>query len=54
MTRQEAIRLALNVLRPFAEAGNIYDDYQTDATHNIFIAENKATWASVRVFDSYV
>ena len=30
MTRQEAIRLALNVLRPFAEAGNIYDDYKTD------------------------
>ena len=30
MTRQEAIRLALNVLRPFAEAGSIYDDYKTD------------------------
>ena len=30
MTRQEAIRLALNVLRPFAEAGRIYDDYKTD------------------------
>lgn len=25
-----AIRLALNVLRPFAEAGSIYDDYKTD------------------------
>jgi hypothetical protein len=31
-----------------------HDDYQTDATHQIFIDENKATWASVRVFDSYV
>lgn len=28
MTRQAAIRLALDILRPFAEAGNIYDDYQ--------------------------
>ena len=30
MTRPEAIKLALNVLRPFAEAGNIYDDYKAD------------------------
>jgi hypothetical protein len=30
MTRPEAIRLALNILRPFAEAGNIYEDYKTD------------------------
>lgn len=30
MTRQEAIRLALDILRPFAEAGNIYDDYKAD------------------------
>jgi hypothetical protein len=30
MTRPEAIRLARNILRPFAEAGNIYDDYKTD------------------------
>ena len=29
MTRHEAIRLALNILRPFAEAGKIYDDYKT-------------------------
>jgi len=28
MTRQNAIRLALDILRPFAEAGNLYDDYQ--------------------------
>ncbi len=31
MTRQEAIRLALDILRPFAEAGSIYDDYRSDA-----------------------
>ena len=30
MTRQEAIRLALNILRPFGEAGHIYDAYQAD------------------------
>ncbi len=30
MTRPEAIRLALNILKPFAEAGNIYDDYKAD------------------------
>ena len=30
MTRQDAIRLALDILRPFAEAGNIYDDYKAD------------------------
>lgn len=30
MTRQEAIRLALNVLRPLAEAGSIYDGFKTD------------------------
>ena len=28
MTRIEANRLALDILRPFAEAGSIYDDYQ--------------------------
>lgn len=31
-----------------------HDAYQTDPTHEQFIAENKATWASVRVFDSLV
>ena len=30
MTRQKALRLALNVLRPFAETGSIYDDFKTD------------------------
>lgn len=29
MTRQDAIRLALHILRPFAEAGSIYDDLKT-------------------------
>lgn len=29
MTRQEAIRLALDILRPFAGAGSIYDDLKT-------------------------
>ena len=28
--------------------------YQTDPTHMKFIAENKANWAKVRVFDSLV
>ena len=31
-----------------------HDAYQEDATHNKFIAENKANWAAVRVFDSLV
>jgi hypothetical protein len=31
-----------------------HDAYQDDATHNQFIAENKANWAGVRVFDSLV
>lgn len=31
-----------------------HDAYQDDPTHNIFIAEQKANWAAVRVFDSYV
>lgn len=31
-----------------------HDAYQDDATHNQFIAENKPTWAGVRVFDSFV
>ena len=28
--------------------------YQDDATHHMFINENKASWAKVRVFDSLV
>ncbi len=31
-----------------------HDAYQDDATHNVFIAEMKANWAKVRVFDSLV
>jgi hypothetical protein len=31
-----------------------HDAYQDDPTHNQFIAENKPTWAKVRVFDSLV
>lgn len=31
-----------------------HDAYQTDATHNQFIDENKPNWEKVRVFDSYV
>lgn len=30
MTNKEALTLALAILRPFAETGNIYDDYQAD------------------------
>lgn len=30
MTRLEAIRLALNILKPFGEAGNIYEDYKVE------------------------
>jgi hypothetical protein len=29
-----------------------HDAYQIDATHNLFIEEQKANWASVRVFDT--
>jgi Stress responsive A/B Barrel Domain len=31
-----------------------HDAYQDDPTHNVFVAENKPTWAGVRVFDSLV
>ena len=31
-----------------------HDAYQTAERHLAFIAENKASWAKVRVFDSYV
>ena len=36
------------------ESRQMHDDYQVDPTHQIFIAENKATWAKVRVFDAYI
>ena len=31
-----------------------HDAYQDDATHNVFIAQMKANWSKVRVFDSLV
>ena len=31
-----------------------HDSYQDDPTHKQFIDENKATWDTVRVFDSLV
>jgi hypothetical protein len=31
-----------------------HDAYQSDASHDRFIAEMKANWANVRVFDSLV
>ena len=31
-----------------------HDAYQDDPTHEKFVAENKPTWAGVRVFDSLV
>ena len=36
------------------ESKAAHDAYQDDPTHNKFIDENKPTWASVRVFDSWV
>jgi hypothetical protein len=36
------------------ESKDHHDSYQTDPTHNRFIAEMKPNWAKVRVFDSYV
>lgn len=36
------------------ESKAAHDAYQDDPTHNQFITENKPTWASVRVFDSWV
>ena len=31
-----------------------HDAYQDAPLHNQFVAENKATWKNVRVFDSFV
>lgn len=36
------------------ESKAVHDRYQTDPRHVEFIERNKATWATVRVFDSYV
>ena len=35
------------------DSGKAQDDYQTAPRHLKFIEENKPTWASVRVFDSW-
>jgi hypothetical protein len=43
--------VALNVV--FANKA-AHDAYQTSERHLTFIAENRATWEKVRVFDSYV
>lgn len=42
--------VALHVV--FADAA-AHDDYQVSPRHQQFIAEHKATWAAVRVCDSY-
>lgn len=31
-----------------------HDQYQVAEKHNIFLARNKANWAKVRVFDTYI
>lgn len=31
-----------------------HDQYQISENHNIFVDRNKANWAKVRVFDTYV
>ena len=36
------------------ESRDAHDQYQVDATHDQFIAEQKENWAKVRVFDSRV
>ncbi|MCH9654497.1 MAG: Dabb family protein [Planctomycetes bacterium] len=43
--------VALNVIFDNKDS---HDIYQTSADHLTYIAENKAKWAKVRVFDSYV
>lgn len=43
--------VALNVVFDNKES---HDKYQVVAEHLTFIEENKAKWANVRVFDSYV
>ena len=36
------------------ESREAHDRYQTDATHDVFIAEQKDNWEKVRVFDSRI
>ena len=46
-----AFHVALNVV--FATKAD-HDAYQTAPGHLAFIAENKPSWAQVRIFDSWV
>lgn len=48
---QRDFQVALHVV---FENKKFHDDYQVHPEHLKFIAENKDSWASVRVFDSYV
>ena len=41
-------------MHPRADTRREHDDYQVAPRHDTFIAENKANWARVRVFDSTV
>lgn len=43
--------VALHIIFASREA---HDAYQTMAEHVQFIEENKASWAQIRVFDSYI
>ncbi|MGL4513316.1 MAG: Dabb family protein [Lacipirellulaceae bacterium] len=36
------------------ESKAAHDAYQTAVDHQVFVAENRDAWASVRVFDPYV
>ena len=45
-----AFHVGLHVVFASREA---HDAYQVDERHQNFIAENKASWEKVRVFDSY-
>ena len=47
----QAYHVVLNVVFDTKES---HDKYQVAADHLTFIEENKAKWAKVRVFDSYV
>ncbi len=46
-----AFHVALNVVFKDKAA---HDEYQVSERHQVFINENKPSWAQVRVFDAYV
>jgi hypothetical protein len=56
-TRVEDLARPVNVrdfqvgLHLVFESRKAHDDYQVDARHQRFIAENKDTWQQVRIFD---